>query len=138
MLIFLTQQNCQITYLLFFRLFFMLKLDEPFRDQEIFIIIFSTVGIWVLRVKKFLFCSFWMIFCPLDSDPVPGSPNQIMDCLKSWYMFQNASKIRIRDIRAKMKNLELFWKYYGVLLKMNSSFNLNKEVNSVICSSLCA
>jgi len=47
------------------------------------------------------------MFCPLDPDPVPGSQNQIIDCFKSWYMFQNASKIRIRDIRAKMKNLEL-------------------------------
>ena len=61
------------------------------------------------------------MFCPLDPDPVPGSQNQIIDCFKSWYMFQNASKIRIRDIRAKMKNLELVWKCYGFLLKMNSS-----------------
>ena len=47
----------------------MLKLDEPFRNQEIFIIsLFSIVQIWVLRVK-FGFCSFWLIFCPLDPDP---------------------------------------------------------------------
>ena len=33
----------------------MLKLDEPFRNQEIFIIsLFSKVQIWVLRVLQFL------------------------------------------------------------------------------------
>ena len=33
---------------------FMLKLDEPFRNQEIFIIsLFSIVQIWDLRVNKF-------------------------------------------------------------------------------------
>ena len=44
------------------------KLDEPFRNQEIFLIsLFSIVQIWVLRVKLFS-CSFWLIFCPLDPD----------------------------------------------------------------------
>ena len=51
---------------------FMLKLDEPFRDQEIFkIFLFSTVQIWVLRIKKFFYCRFKFIFPPLD----PGSQN---------------------------------------------------------------
>ena len=50
----------------------MLKLYELFRDQEIFIIsFFSTVQIWVLRVKFFF--SFWLIFCPLGLDSDPGS-----------------------------------------------------------------
>ena len=53
----------------FFSLVFILKLDEPFRNQEIFIIsLFSIVQIWVLRFN-FFFCSFWLIFCPLDPDP---------------------------------------------------------------------
>ena len=56
-------------FVLFFSLIFMLKLDEPFRNQEIFIIsLFLIVQTWVWRVK-FLFCSFWLIFCPLDPDP---------------------------------------------------------------------
>ena len=46
--IFLTKQNRQIIFLLF-SLIFMLKLDEPFRDQE-------------------FFCSFWLIFYPLHPD----------------------------------------------------------------------
>ena len=50
-------------------LILMLNFDEPFRNQEIFIIsLFSIVQTWALRVK-FFFCSFWLIFCPLDPDP---------------------------------------------------------------------
>ena len=40
----------------FFSLIFILKLKEPFRNEEIFITsLFSKVQIWVLGVKKFLF-----------------------------------------------------------------------------------
>ena len=43
----------------------MLKLDEPFRNQEIFIILlFLIVQTWV--ENKIFFCSFWLIFCLLD------------------------------------------------------------------------
>ena len=62
----------------------MLKLDEPFRNQEIFIIsLFSIVQIWVLRVKCF-FLQFLVDYFPLGSgsvdphifaDPDPGSQN---------------------------------------------------------------
>jgi len=53
---------------LFFSLIFILKLDEPFRNEEIFIIsLFSKVQIWVLGVKKFFF-SFLLLFYPLDPD----------------------------------------------------------------------
>ena len=62
----------------------MLKLDEPFRNQEIFIIsLFSLVQIWVQRVKIF-FWQFLVDILPLGSrsvdphifaDPVPGSQN---------------------------------------------------------------
>jgi len=39
----------------FFSLIFTLKLGEPFRYQEIFIIsLFLTVQIWILKVKSFL------------------------------------------------------------------------------------
>ena len=45
-----------------FSLIFILKLDEPFRNEEIFIIsLFSKVQIWVLGVKKFfsVFCCYF-------------------------------------------------------------------------------
>ena len=47
----------------------MLKLDEPFRYQEIFIIsLCQIVEIWGLRVKN-CFCSFQLIFCPFNLNP---------------------------------------------------------------------
>ena len=62
----------------------MLKLDEPFRNQEIFIIsLFSIVQIWVLGVNIFLL-QFLVDMLPLGSgsvdphifaDPDPGSQN---------------------------------------------------------------
>ena len=58
---FITKQNFQKKKFLFFLLIFMLKLNEPFRNQEIFIMsLFSIVQIWVLRV--IFFCSFRLIF----------------------------------------------------------------------------
>ena len=61
----------------------MLKLDEPFRNQEINIIsLFSIVQIWILRVKFFL--QFLVDILPLGTgsvdphifaDPDPGSQN---------------------------------------------------------------
>ena len=66
----------------------MLKLDEPFRNQEIFIISpYSIVQIWVLRVN--FFCSFWLIICPLDphifADPDPVSQNLANPDPKHWF-----------------------------------------------------
>ena len=70
----------------FFSLIFKLKLDEPFRNQEILIIsLFSIVQIWVLRVI-FFFLQFMVDILPLgsgsvgpnifaDPDPDPGSQN---------------------------------------------------------------
>ena len=53
----------------------MLNINEPFRNQEIYIFsLFSIVQIWVL-ILNFFFCSFWLIFLPLDPDPDPGSQN---------------------------------------------------------------
>ena len=62
----------------------MLKLDEPFRNQEIFIIsLFSIVQIWVLRVK-ICFLQFLVDILSLGSgsvdlhifaDPDPESQN---------------------------------------------------------------
>ena len=63
----------------------MLKLNEPFRNQEIIIILlFSIVKTWVLRVNFFL--QFLVDILPLgygsvdpyifaDPDPDPGSQN---------------------------------------------------------------
>ena len=62
----------------------MLKLDEPFRNQEIFkSSLFSIVQIWVLRVT-FFFMQFLVNTLPLRSgsmdphifaDPDPGTEN---------------------------------------------------------------
>ena len=62
----------------------MLNLDEPFRNQEIFIIsVFLIVQTWVLRVK-FIFLQFLVDILPLGSGSVdphifadldPGSQN---------------------------------------------------------------
>ena len=62
----------------------MLKLNEPFRNQKIFILsLFSIVQIWGLRVK-FVFLQFLVDILPLGSgsvdphifaDPDPGSQN---------------------------------------------------------------
>jgi len=67
---------------LFFSLIFILKLDEPFRNEEIFIIsLFSKVQIWGFGVKK-IFLQFLVAILPLGSgsvdphifaDPDPGS-----------------------------------------------------------------
>ena len=66
----------------FFSLIFILKLDEPFRNEEICIIsFFSKVQIWALGVKKF-YLQFLIDISPLGSgsgdpcifaDPNPGS-----------------------------------------------------------------
>ena len=62
---FLTYNNFKICCLIFFSRFFILKLDEPFRNEESFIIsLFPKVKIWSLGVNKFLCCSFWLIFTP--------------------------------------------------------------------------
>ena len=56
-------------FVLFFSLIFILKLDEPFRNEEIFIIsLFLSSDLGFMRKKRF-FCSFWLIFYPLDPDP---------------------------------------------------------------------
>ena len=57
------KNNFQI-FVLFFSLIFILKLDEPFRNEEIFIISFFKSSIWVLGVKTFFFSSFWLTFYP--------------------------------------------------------------------------
>ena len=54
----------------FFSHIFIIKLDEPLRNEDIFIIsLFTEIQIWVLGLKKFFFCSFWLIFYALDPDP---------------------------------------------------------------------
>ena len=65
--IIITKQNCQIMFLLLFACF-MLKLDKPFRNQEIFIISIFFNSSDLGFDSKFFFYSFWLIFCPLDPD----------------------------------------------------------------------
>ena len=72
---------------LFVSLIFILKLDEPFINEEIFIIaLFSKVQIWCFGVKKIFFLQFLVDILPLGSisvdphifaypDPDPGSQN---------------------------------------------------------------
>ena len=52
----------------FFSLIFILKLDEPFRNQKIFIISLFKSSDLGFRSKKVLFCIFWLIVYPLDPD----------------------------------------------------------------------
>ena len=53
---------------IFFKLIFMLKLYEPFRNQEIFIIYLFSIVQSRIRENKSFFCSFRLKFCPLDPD----------------------------------------------------------------------
>jgi len=43
---------------------------------------------------------------------------QIMDCFKSWFMFKNASKIRIRDMCENGKPGIISKMVWGLYLKM--------------------
>ena len=58
----------------------MLKLNEPFRDQEIFIISSNSSDL-DFKSKSF-FCSFWSIFCSLD----PGSQNLVLRIQRIWIL----------------------------------------------------
>ena len=82
--IILTTQNFQICCLIF-SLIFMLKLDEPFKNQEIFTISFYNSSDLGLRINIF-FLHFLVDILPLrfesmdlhifaDLDPDPGSQN---------------------------------------------------------------
>ena len=63
--IFLTKQNFKI-----FCLIFLLKLGEPFRNQNKFYnLAFFNSSDLGFESKIFCCCSFWLIFCPLDPDP---------------------------------------------------------------------
>ena len=79
----------------------MVKLDEPFRNQEIFIFsLFSKVRIWVLRVN--FFWQFLVDILSLGSgsvdphifaDPDPGSQN-LGDPKQSDFFYGLKAKIR--------------------------------------------
>ena len=57
-------------FLTFFSHIFILKLDNQSEMRKIFqSLFFSKVQILVARRKKVFFCSFWLIFYPLDPDP---------------------------------------------------------------------
>ena len=51
-------------FLSIFSLIFMLKLDEPSRNKEIFIISLFLNSSDLGFESKHFFCSFWLIFCP--------------------------------------------------------------------------
>ena len=79
-------------FCLIFSLIYMLKLDEPFRNHEIFIIsLFSIVQIWGLRVNFFL--------------------QFFVNILRIW--IQEAKILRIQRIR----NLSTTSRYYVCLVK---------------------
>ena len=76
------------SFVLFFSLIFILKRDEPFRNEEISIIsLLSKVQILDLEV----ICSFWLIFYPLDPDP--------WVCIFLRIRIQEAKILRIQRIR---------------------------------------
>ena len=52
----------------FFVNFGLLKLDEPFRNQEIYIISIVLNSVDLSFKIIFVCCSFWLIFCPFDPD----------------------------------------------------------------------
>ena len=100
--IFLTKQNFKI-FVLVFSLIFMLKLDEPFRNQEIFIIsLFLIVQIWVLRVNFFFLAVCGWYFAPWAPDPD----------LKHWfetYILSIMWRYYCRFSRFKMFYFDKFW-----------------------------
>ena len=66
LLIFFNKKQFQI-----FCLILILKLDEPFRNEDIFIIsLFSKVQIWGFGVKKIFFLHFLVDILPLGSGSV--------------------------------------------------------------------
>ena len=87
--IFLTKNNFQLFCFIFFSLHFILKLDGPFRNEELFIIsLFSKKCIWGLGVKVF----FAVLGCyPLDPDV------RIFLRIRIWT--QEAKILRIQGIR---------------------------------------
>ena len=72
---FLTKDKFQIVCFIF-SLIFILKLDKPFRNEEIFynLSFFKSSNLG-FRIKKVFFCSLGLIFYPLDQDLDPGSQN---------------------------------------------------------------
>ena len=102
--IFLTKQNFQI-FRLFFLLIILLKIDEPFRIRKFLkISLFSINQIWILRVNNF-FCSFWLIFFPLDPDPDPGT--RILSTGEKLGMKRVHSNFRILNIMQNHFRVEL-------------------------------
>ena len=70
----------------------MVKFDEPFRDQEIFVISLF----WTVQQNVFVFfCSFWLIFSFLDShifadaDPVSQNIADLKHWIQSFYLPRN-------------------------------------------------
>jgi len=60
----------------------MLEGDEPYRNQEFFYFsFFNSSDLGFESKKVFYFCTFWLLFCPLDpgphifADPDPVSQN---------------------------------------------------------------
>ena len=100
--ILLTKQNFQIICM-FFSLIFKLKLDEPFRNQEIFIIslFFNSSDLG--------FESFWLIFWPLDPDP------WIRIFLRIQILIQEAKILGIQRIRILSTELMAIQKYIPLL-----------------------
>ena len=80
----------------FFSLIFILKLDEPFRYEEIFYILsFFKSSDLGFRSKKVFFCSFWLIFYK-DPDSWIGI------FLRIRIRIQEAKIFRIQQIRIRI------------------------------------
>ena len=79
---FLQKTIFKFFYFIFFSHIFILKLNESFRNENIFI----KLQIWVLGVKTFFFCSFY----PLDPD--------LWIRIFLWLRIQKAKILRIQQI----------------------------------------
>ena len=98
-------------FLSIFSLIFMLKLDEPSRNKEIFIISLFLNSSDLGFESKHFFCSFWLIFCPGFLDP----DSWICIFLRIRIWIQEAKNLRIQRIRIRILstvcNLEC-WKVF--------------------------
>ena len=93
------KQKIIFKFFVFFSHIFIPNLDEPFRNGEIFVIsLFFKSADFGFRSKKVFFCSFWLIFYPLDLDPWIRTFLRIR--------IQEAKILRIQRIRILLTGLK--------------------------------
>ena len=80
----------------------MLKLDEPFRNQEIFIISFFNSS--DLGFESKIYCSFWLIFCPLNPDPwiCIFFRIRILSTAANLYVVKSTTSLRLISVQSML------------------------------------